>query len=133
MSLWWHKLGVIINTASDAADLIVPLFASASEEKVVAAHLDAGRRLIELIESGVGGTDEIELPVRAIIADALRLEAVGLIVAHNHPSGDSMPSDADLSATRILASTAANVGIRLHDHIIVAGGECRSLRALGLL
>ena len=125
---------MFINSASDAADLLVPLFASAMGEKVVAAHLDGERRLIEVIESGTGGLEDVELPIRGIIADALRLDAAGLIIAHNHPSGDPMPSDEDLRATRILAATASAVEISLHDHIIVgAAGECRSLRALGLL
>lgn len=123
-----------INTAKDAADLLMPLFASQGEEKVVAAHLDADRRLIEIVEGVNGGHDSVELPIRAIISDALRLGTGGLIIAHNHPSGDPMPSETDLAATRTLAATAASLGIQVHDHIIVgAAGDCRSLRTLGLL
>lgn len=73
------------------------------------------------------------LPLRAIIAAALELGSRGLIVAHNHPDGDPRPSDADLEATRRLAETAGTLGIRLHDHLIFAGGQCRSFRQLGLL
>lgn len=127
---------MIINTAKDAADVLVPLFDPREGEKVVALHLDGVRRLIATTEgvSGSGSGDEVELPVREIISDALRFGAVGLIVAHNHPSGDPAPSEADLGATRLLAATAASLGIALHDHVIVGrDGDCRSLRALGLL
>lgn len=125
---------MFINTASDAADLLAPLFASSGGEKVVAAHLDADQRLLATIESGSGGHGAVELPIRAIIEDAFRLGSAGLIVAHNHPSGDPRPSQADLTATRELAATAESLGIHLHDHLIVGeNGDCRSLRALGLL
>ena len=125
---------MIVNTAKDAADLLVPLFRPREGEKVVALHLDSERRLIATTEGQHGGPGEVELPVRAIIADALRFGASGLIVAHNHPSGDPTPSEADLNATRALAATAVSLGIDLHDHLIVGrGGDCRSLRALGLL
>ena len=71
--------------------------------------------------------------MRAIFAAGLRHGAEGLVIAHNHPSGDPEPSRADIEATRRLADVAAALGIRLHDHLIFAGGECRSFRELGLL
>jgi len=125
---------VIVGTASAAAQLMVPLFKGCAGEKVVAAHLDCDRRLIETIHGNEESPYEAKLPIRAIIVDALRLCSAGLIVAHNHPSGDLRPSQADLDATRELAATAASLGILLHDHLIVGeDGDCRSFRALGLL
>ena len=125
---------MIIATARAAADLLVPLFCGCSEEKVIAAHLDSEQRLIGTSEGEKGSTDRVDLPIRDIIEEALRLRSAGLILAHNHPSGDPHPSEADLAATRELAATASSLGIRLHDHLIVgADGDCRSLRALGLI
>jgi DNA repair protein RadC len=124
---------MIIDTARDAADLLVPLFHACTGEKVVAAHLDGDRRLIGTIEAA-GEETSVALPIRAIIGDAMRLGATGMIVAHNHPGGDPRPSEADLHATRELSATAGRLGIRLFDHLIVgAEGRCRSLRALGLI
>jgi DNA repair protein RadC len=71
--------------------------------------------------------------MREIFRAALNHGAVGLIIAHNHPSGNPEPSRADIEATRTLAQTAASLGIVLHDHLIFAGDDCRSFRALGLL
>ena len=71
--------------------------------------------------------------MREIFAAALKCDAFGLVIAHNHPSGDPRPSRADIEATRRLAETAAALGICLHDHLIFAGGECCSFRELGLL
>ena len=125
---------MIIGTASDAAKLLIPMFSGCAGEMVVAAHLDREQRLIATITARNGGQDEVELPIRSIIEDAFWLGSAGLIVAHNHPSGDPRPSEADLEATRQLAATAETLGIWFHDHLIVgADGDCRSLRALGLL
>ncbi len=124
---------MIIATALDAADLLAPYFEACEGEKVVAAHLDADGRLIGTSEA-VGEAASVALPVRSILGQAMQLGACGLIVAHNHPGGDPRPSDADIEATRVLAATAGNLGIRLLDHIVVgSAGRCRSLRALGLM
>jgi DNA repair protein RadC len=97
------------------------------------AHLDAERRLIELVTVPPAAEAHVELPVRRILEDALRLGSQGLVIAHNHPSGDAQPSAEDLESTRELADTASRLGIRLHDHLIFAGGETASLRSMGLL
>ena len=124
---------MIIGTARDAADLLEPLFAEARCEKLAVLHLDSGRRMLALDEKPVESSDGMELPMRAIIAAALGLGTRGMVIAHNHPSGDPRPSRADIAATRRRAETAANLEIRLHDHLIFAGKSCRSFRALGLL
>jgi DNA repair protein RadC len=126
---------VIVATAQDAAALFRPCFAEASGEveTLAVAYLDEARRLIELLVLPPEGPSHIDLPVRRIVEDALRLGARGLVVAHNHPSGDAQPSWDDVEATRELAETAARLGIRLHDHLIFAGEETASLRAMGLI
>lgn len=124
---------LFIENARDATALFAPMLAGCTYEEVLVAHLDEARRLIGFDRHGGGTGSEIELPLRAIIAAAFRLGSAGLVIAHCHPSGDPLPSDADIAVTRKLAETAAALGIRLHDHLILAGGECRSLRALGLI
>jgi DNA repair protein RadC len=124
---------MIVARASDAAALFGPCFVDAEREVLAVGHLGEDRRLIEMVVIGGGGLDSIGLQLRRIFGDALRLGASGLIVAHNHPSGDPEPSRQDIEATRTLAATGASLGVRLHDHFIFAGGEMRSLRALGLL
>lgn len=124
---------MLIDTADSAAALLKPLFRAAEAELVATAHLDSERRLIRVIEEMPGAVDEAELPVRSILAAAMALDASGLIVAHNHPSGDPNPSEADLAATRLLVDSARGLSITVHDHLIFAGSECRSLRALQLM
>ena len=126
--------GMRIDTASDAADLFRPLFAGLARERVAVAHLDDKRRLIGLtLEETADRADRVPVPVRAIVANALKLGSASIVVAHNHPSGNASPSEEDLRGTRALAEAAGAVGLRVYDHLIFAGGECRSFRAEGLL
>jgi DNA repair protein RadC len=121
-----------VATAAEAAALLAPLFSSDSAEKIAVLHLDRDRRLIAIAEYQ-GTADEAELPVRPILSEALQIGAEALIVAHNHPSGDTAPSEADRQGTRDLSDTARRLGITLYDHLIFGGGDCRSMRGLGLL
>lgn len=97
------------------------------------AHLDADRMLIGIRLRYSADASGIDFPLRAIVADALALGTSGLILAHNHPSGDPSPSPADLAATRALLTVARPLGLRLHDHLVFAGSRCVSLREAGLL
>ncbi len=120
-------------TARDAADLLEPVLSGLGGEKVAVLHLDADRRLLGRIEGKLGAEAEVSLPMRAIVADALRFGSAGIVIAHNHPSGDASPSHLDIRSTARLAAVLSELGILLHDHLIFAGGEVSSFRALGLL
>lgn len=122
-----------IENARNAAHLLEPLLHEDKEECAFVLHLDSARELIAVDRFSGRGLGEMELPVRAILKAALARDASGLIVAHNHPSGDPQPSGADVEATRRLVLAAAELDIRVHDHIVFAGGSCRSFRELGLL
>jgi DNA repair protein RadC len=122
-----------IATAQDAAAVLAPYFASAEQERVAVLHLGADRDLIAVTHEPSGDAREVELPIRSILASALRLGAEAIVVAHNHPSGDPSPSAADCDATRRLADAARTLAIQVVDHIIFAGGDSRSMAALGLL
>ena len=122
-----------IATARDAANLLAPLFADALGEKLIVLHLDADRRLLGVDEHRADSEETVLLPVRDILAAALRCDSAAMVIAHNHPSGDPEPSAADVEATRRLAGAASSLDIVLEDHLVFAGGECNSFRALGLL
>ena len=118
--------------AEDAVALLSRELADRVNETVAVAFLDAKQQPI-LITCTEHENSEASLPARKVLADALWLDAVAIVIAHNHPSGDPRPSAADLAATRRLAETAASMGVRLLDHLIFAGGQYCSLRGLGLL
>jgi DNA repair protein RadC len=119
-----------VDTARQAAELLAPHFAARADGAVAVLHLDTRRGLIDVsfAEAGSGG-----LPVRDILAAALRVEAEALIVGLGRPAGDAMPTEDDRAAARRLADAAAALGVRLTDLFIFAGEDCHSFRELGLL
>ena len=95
-------------------------------------HFDSDRRVLAVADYS-GDIARVIVPIRAIIGDALREGATGLLLSHNHPSGDPTPSRADIAATHLLARTAEALGIRVHDHLVIGGNRRVSFRAAGLL
>jgi DNA repair protein RadC len=101
-------------------------------ESLWVAHVDEQARCVHLSRHE-GDERGVDLPLRSIIADAAAHGSAGIVLAHNHPSGDSTPSDDDCRATRRLASAAEALDCAVLDHLVFAGRECSSLRAMGLL
>ena len=67
---------------------------------------------------------------REVIARALQLSASAIILTHNHPSGDPTPSKADIDMTKTIANIGAQMGIVVHDHIIIGKNGHASLKGL---
>jgi len=103
-----------------------------SREQLLVAHVDNATRCLH-VEHYAGGPASVGLPVREIVADALRLGSAGVVIAHNHPGGDARPSDADYWATRKLARAGEAIDLAVLDHLIFAGRDCSSMRRMGLL
>lgn len=127
---WLIERPTVAGTAAAAA-----LFADrfdAGREDLWVAHLDSDARCIELSRHR-GQEGDAALPVRAILGDAIRLGSAGIVLAHNHPSGDPTPSNTDLRATRRLADAAQGIDLTILDHLVFAGSDYRSFRRMGLL
>lgn len=122
----------VLNGVAASRDFFAPCFAGQRNERLWVAHVDREARCIHLA-SYVGDPEQVDLPVRAIIADAIRLDSAGIILAHNHPSGDPTPSRSDKVATRALAIAAEAIDLPLLDHLVFAGNDFASFRRAGLL
>lgn len=105
----------------------------AERERVRVLYLDINNRLLADEVVAEGTIDSAPFHVREIIGRAIELRAAALVVAHNHPSGDTTPSRSDIEATRSLSVAAKACEIPLLDHFIVAGSQICSMRALGRL
>ena len=103
-----------------------------TRERLWVAHVDDQARCLHL-SSHDGDEQSADFPLRTIIADAALHGSAGLVLAHNHPSGDATPSAGDCRATRRLACAAEALDCTILDHLVFAGTECTSLRRLGLL
>ena len=95
--------------------------------------LDARARLLADELMGLGTVDHAPVYPREIARRALERHASTVILVHNHPSGSATPSRDDIAMTREVARALQPLSIVLHDHLIVAGERCVSLREAGLV
>ena len=95
--------------------------------------LDAQNRVISFDEIAQGTIDGVNVYLREVVRRALRHNAAGVILAHNHPSGDATPSQADKTLTRALSKALALIDVLVLDHIIIGDGQTTSLAEEGEL
>ena len=116
-----------------AADYLMIRMAGERSEHVRALFLDTRHMLIRDECMMRGSTSEATIYPREIVRRALELGAASLILAHNHPSGNLTPSEADIVATRRLIEACSTVDIQMLDHLIVGRSGCLSFRAERLI
>jgi DNA repair protein RadC len=95
--------------------------------------LDRKNQLIADEVMNRGTVDHAPVYPREVVRRALELSASGLILLHNHPSGDPTPSSADVDMTRQVVEAARPLRIAVHDHLVVARDGTASFKALGLM
>jgi DNA repair protein RadC len=105
-----------------------------TQERTGVLYLNARNRLLKDDPEIYRGTlDRAVVEPREILKRALLSNAAGLILYHNHPSGDPSPSREDREFTRRLSAAAESVGLRLLDHVVVGREGCVSFREAGLM
>lgn len=107
---------------------LAPAIAHRDREVCVALVLDTKHRLVASELVATGTVTETLFHPREVFKPAIAHSGAGLLVAHNHPSGDPTPSRADLALTERLLACGAVLGIPLVDHVIVGKGRYVSLR-----
>jgi DNA repair protein RadC len=116
-----------ISKSSDAAEIVIPLLKDLNHEVFCVLFLNQANRLLrhEIISSG--GMTGTVADIRIILKNALLHNANKLIIAHNHPSGNLQPSNADRELTKKIREAAEWMDMRLLDHLIVAGTKYLSM------
>ncbi|MDE6576202.1 MAG: DNA repair protein RadC [Opitutales bacterium] len=99
------------------------------------AFLDTHLRLLKegVMQISDGVVDRTAVPLRKIVEGALAHNAHAIVMAHNHPSGSALPSDADCLVTQKVEKLVTTLGIRFIDHLIIAANEIYSFRKSGLI
>src|SRR5664279_3930144 len=128
-----EKSSITIRTPSDLHDNYHSLFDNQVRERFVVFWLNSANKVIgfEIITEGLLNTS-LTHP-REIFRGAIVATAASIIIAHNHPSENSDPSDEDIRVTRQIVEAGKIVGIPVHDHIIFTNGTVTSLAESGLL
>lgn len=104
-----------------------------THERGHAVFVDRHRAWLGDAPCGIGTMSSLSLRMRALLGEALRHDAAGMVLAHSHPSGHCRPSGCDIAATRRLSDVAGALDIMLVDHLIFTPEAVYSMRAGGLL
>ena len=115
------------------ARLLSPLLTGLDREHFVALALDARNRPIGAHTVSVGSLSASIVHPREVFKFAVLASAAALIVAHNHPSGDTTPSREDVELTRRLVDAGRMIGIDVLDHLVMSDDDWQSLRERGLM
>ena len=113
----------IIISALDAYVELVEFFPKDTislQEKFVAMYLNRANRVLGVYQLSTGGLTGTVADIRLVLSVALKTAATGIIIAHNHPSGNLKPSVADLEITRRIKEGGKILEIVLLDHLIIS-------------
>ena len=124
---------VILDTSEKSGEYFLPYYIGQTEEVVRLACLDAGGKVISNQILHRGSANAAEVNIRKIVNIALRNNAMGVILAHNHPGGLPLPSEEDVATTKSIREALMPMGILLMDHIIVAGQDYVSMARSGIV
>jgi DNA repair protein RadC len=120
----------LLNSIDKVVEYCRARMAHSEVEEFRVLYLDQRNALIDDELQQRGTVNEVAAYPRQIMRRALNLGAVGLVLCHNHPSGNLKPSAQDIEITREIFHAAEAVGVTLHDHLIVGAGGYTSLRDL---
>lgn len=116
-----------VRTPHDVLALLGPRVAGLQQELFFAIGLDVRHRVLEIVEVARGTVTDVAVHPREVFRPLVRIAAAGAVLAHNHPSGDPLPSADDIELTRRLCAVGKIVGIPVLDHVVIGGNEMRSI------
>ena len=123
--------GAILDSPGAAALALAPYLAHRDREALVVALLTRKQRLIAVAPVYEGNVAGTSVRIGELFTEALRRNAAGIVLAHNHPSGDPEPSADDLRTTRDAVAAGRLLGVSVVDHLIIGAGRHVSLRERG--
>lgn len=125
--------GASFTSPEAASDYLIVHYSAMPFEVFTCLFLDTRHRLISAEDLLRGTIDGASVYPREIARRCLELNAAAVILAHNHPSGNTQPSQADQRITQKIKETLALFDVRVLDHLVIGGGGAYSFASHGLL
>ena len=122
-----------IASKDDVTKILAPHMMFLPQEEFRVILLDAKQKLIRVETVSLGSLDKALVEPRDVFRPAITFNAASLVIVHNHPSGDTQPSEQDVLLTRELCMCGIILGIEVLDHIIIGVRDHVSFRERGLL
>lgn len=123
----------VVKSSADVVDFLMPLMRDLKKELFKILLLDKGNHVFEVIDIETGTVDRVNPSVRNVLMTALKYQSPSMIVAHNHPSGNVEPSEADKRLTKDLVKAALAMELRIFDHVIIGENSYFSFADEGLI
>lgn len=121
-----------ITTPDDVINLVGVEMAALGQEQLRIVLLDTKHQVLAIRTVYQGSVNGAPVRPAEIFREALKHNAVALVIVHNHPSGDPTPSGADVAVTAELVKAGELLGVDVLDHLVIGQGRHASLRRLGL-
>ena len=122
-----------IASKDDVTKILAPHMMFLPQEEFRVILLDAKQKLIRIETVSLGSLDKALVEPRDVFRPAITFNAASLVIVHNHPSGDTQPSEQDVLLTRELCMCGIILGIEVLDHIIIGKRDHVSFREKGLM
>lgn len=123
----------VIHCSKDIYEIFHPIMCDLAQEEFWVLLLNQASRVINKIRISRGGIDQTTADVRCILREALIQRATQIILIHNHPSGNTRPSNEDRHLTQLVQKAAQFMNIKLTDHVIITDGGYYSFTDEGVL
>jgi len=122
-----------IKCSKDVADIFQPLLSDLAHEEFWILFLNRSNRVINRMKLSQGGISGTVTDVRMVMKKAIEYLASGIIVCHNHPSGNLSPSESDVKITQKIKEAGNIMDIQLLDHLIISDRDYYSFADNGLV
>ena len=122
-----------IASKDDVTKILAPHMMFLPQEEFRVMLLDAKQKLIRVETVSMGSLDKALVEPRDVFRPAITFNAASLVIVHNHPSGDTQPSEQDVLLTRELCMCGIILGIEVLDHVIIGVRDHVSFREKGLM
>ena len=122
-----------VASAQDVFEVVSPLVSDFNKESFFVVSFDNRNRVLGADKVAVGTVNASLVHPRETFDVAIRRNATHIAVAHNHPSGDPQPSEADIVVTKRLVEAGKLMGIQLLDHVIFSKTQVYSFKENGLV
>ena len=116
-----------ITCPQDVANLLIDELKNEKRELVKVLILNSKNIIIKILDVSYGSSNLAIVTPKDILAEVIKMEAPKIILVHNHPSGDPLPSKADMAFTDRLIEASKLLGVELHDHIVIGHDSYESI------
>lgn len=118
---------IVIREPNDIAQIMIQQMQYEKREIVKIVIMNSKNEVLKIQDISIGGANFVNLPVKDILSEPIKMQAPKIILVHNHPSGSAKPSKKDIEFTNELYDLADLMGIQLIDHLVIGNGNYVSI------